>query len=152
MRRPSSAYPKLPKPMWRGEGNIDGKTILIGPDEGLGDTIQFIRYVPMLAERGARVTLVVQDALYPLLCDLPGVSQCLPTSVTLPAFDFDLHCPISSLPFAFGTRLDTIPSAASYLPALPADSRAKLAGSAGRPRQAACRPGLVRQSETRQRS
>ena len=47
--------------MWLGAEDLDGKTILVAADEGLGDTIQFVRYVPMLAERGARVLLVVQD-------------------------------------------------------------------------------------------
>jgi tetratricopeptide (TPR) repeat protein len=111
----SAEYPKFSQPKWLGKEPIDGKTILVRFDEGLGDTIQFARYVPMLAARGARVILVVQDALYPLLSGLPGVSACLPSSAgTLPAFD--MHCPIMSLPLAFGTRLETIPPAA-YLPA-----------------------------------
>jgi Tetratricopeptide repeat/Glycosyltransferase family 9 (heptosyltransferase) len=115
------AYPKFPQPRWLGEEAIEGKTILVGADEGLGDTIQFVRYVPMLAERGARVILVVQDSLQSLLSGLPGATQCLPRSVgALP--DFDLHSPICSLPLAFGTRLDTIPSATSYLPR-PAEAR-----------------------------
>jgi hypothetical protein len=69
----------------------------------------------MLAERGAHVVLAVQSPLHQLLSGLPGVSQCIPTSAlnALPAFE--MHCPISSLPLAFGTRLDTIPSATSYL-------------------------------------
>jgi tetratricopeptide (TPR) repeat protein len=119
LRLPSATYPKFPQPMWLGEASIEGKTILICADEGLGDTIHFVRYVPMLTERGARVVLAVQNPLHHLLSDLPGVSQCIPTSAlgTLPAFD--MHCPISSLPLAFGTRLDTIPSATSYLPLPP---------------------------------
>jgi tetratricopeptide (TPR) repeat protein len=109
------AYPKFSQPMWLGGEAIEGKTILVSADEGLGDTIQFGRYVAMLAERGARVVLVVQDPLRLLLSDLPGVTQCLPGSAgALPAFD--LHCPIGSLPLAFATRLETIPSATSYLP------------------------------------
>ena len=73
----------------------------------------------MVAARGARVVLVVQDPLLPLLSGLPGVSECLPSSAaTLPPFD--LQCPIMSLPLAFGTRLETIPSA-TYLPALAAE-------------------------------
>jgi tetratricopeptide (TPR) repeat protein len=116
----SAVYPKLSEPMWLGKESIDGKTIVLCADEGLGDTIQFVRYVPMLVERGARVILVVQDALHPLLSALSGVSQCLPTATAWPAFD--MHCPIGSLPLAFGTRLDTIPSATSYLP-LPAERR-----------------------------
>ena len=108
-------YPKFSQPMWLGEGPIDGKTILIHVDEGLGDTIQFIRYVPMVAARGARVILVVERPLYPLLSGLSGIAQCLAfASGPLPAFD--MHCPIGSLPLAFRTSLDTIPSATSYLP------------------------------------
>jgi len=119
---PSASYPKIPRPMWQGTEDIKGKTILIAADEGLGDTIQFVRYVPMLAERGARVLLVVQDPLHGLLSGMDGVLQCAPVSAvsTLPAFDF--HCPISSLPLAFGTRLDTIPAAIPYLPS-PASGR-----------------------------
>jgi tetratricopeptide (TPR) repeat protein len=109
------AYPKFSEPMWLGEGSIEGRTVLVRADEGLGDTIQFARYVPMLEARGARVILVVEEALCTLLSSLPGVSQCFATSAgALPAFD--VHCPMSSLPLAFGTRLDTIPAATSYLP------------------------------------
>jgi tetratricopeptide (TPR) repeat protein len=118
--RPAS-YPKFSEPIWLGDVSVEGKTVLVQEDEGLGDTVQFVRYLPMLAARGARVILVVRDSVYPLLSGLSGVSQCFPKSVrSLPAFD--LHCPICSLPRAFGTRLDTIPSAIPYLPAL-SDSR-----------------------------
>ena len=113
-------YPKFSQPMWLGKEPIDGKTILINVDEGLGDTIQFARYIPMVVARGARVILAVQDALCPLLSDLPGVSQCLPLSTSeWPAFD--MYCSLSSLPLAFATRLETIPSRTPYLPA-PAES------------------------------
>ena len=113
-------------PRWRGEAgiasepDIAGKTILIYMDEGLGDAIQLARYVPEVTARGARVILLVLPAVYPLLSKLPGVSQCLPFSAesVLPAFD--LHCPMSGLPLAFATRLDTIPSPISYLPPPPA--------------------------------
>jgi len=104
------------KPLWRGEEPIAGRTILLHSDEGLGDTIQFSRYATLVAQRGARVILEVQDLVHPLLSAIEGVSLCLPkTGTVLP--DFDLHCPLSSLPLAFGTRLETIPSAVSYLPA-----------------------------------
>jgi hypothetical protein len=106
--------------MWRGERDIAGKTILVCADEGLGDTIQFVRYLPMLATLGARVILLPQESLYPLLLGSPGVSQCLPNMKGgLPAFDF--HCPIMSLPWAFGTTLDSIPASVSYLPLPPGD-------------------------------
>ena len=108
-------YPKFAQAMWLGDGPVEGKTVLVHQDEGLGDTIQFVRYVPMLAARGARVILVVDQALRPLLSRIDGVAQCLPIATgTLPAFD--LHCPMSSLPLAFGTRLDSVPNATSYLP------------------------------------
>jgi len=114
-------YPPFPQPKWLGEGPVEGKTVLVCSDEGLGDFIQFARYIPMLAARGARVILFVPDPLSPLLSGLPGVSECFSFSGrTLPAFD--MHCPVSSLPLAFGTRLETIPAAASYLPR-PAEAR-----------------------------
>jgi tetratricopeptide (TPR) repeat protein len=107
---------ELPQPKWLGKESIHGKTILIHTDEGLGDSIQFLRYVPMVAALGARVVLVVEDTVCPLLSGLDGVSQYVPMSAgTLPAFD--IYCPMSSLPLAFGTRLDTIPSATPYLSA-----------------------------------
>jgi tetratricopeptide (TPR) repeat protein len=117
-------YPIFSQPMWHGEEAIDGKTILVHRDEGLGDTIQYARYLPMLAARGARVILVVEKQACALLSGLSGVVQCLPLPAnSLPSFDF--HCPMSNLPSAFGTRLDTIPSATSYLPP-PAESRVQV--------------------------
>lgn len=118
--RPESAPAPRQHP-WTGQEDVNGKTILIFPDEGFGDTIQFARYIPMLAARGAQVVLIVDEALRPLLSGLPGVTQCLPKPVAaLPPFD--LHCPIGMLPLAFETRLDTIPATASYLPP-PAEAR-----------------------------
>jgi tetratricopeptide (TPR) repeat protein len=106
------------QPVWLGDSPIAGKTVLLHSDEGLGDAIHFARYVPMVAALGAKVIVEVPDALHPLLTDLPGISQCLPKSGgELPPFDF--HCPLSSLPLAFGTRLETIPAPVSYLPAPP---------------------------------
>jgi tetratricopeptide (TPR) repeat protein len=117
----TAGYPKFPQPIWLGEENIEGKTILVCADEGLGDTIQFVRYAPMLTALGARVILLPQQSLYPLLSGLPGVSQCLPNlDEALPAFD--VHCPIMSLPLAFRTTLETIPAPTSYLPT-PAEDR-----------------------------
>jgi tetratricopeptide (TPR) repeat protein len=107
-------YPQFSQPMWLGQQAVSGKTLLVHVDEGLGDTIQFVRYVPMLAARGARIILAVERPLVSLLRGFPGVSQCLAFSDPLPAFD--MHCPIGSLPLAFKTRLDSIPAEASYLP------------------------------------
>jgi hypothetical protein len=117
----TAAYPRFPQPMWLGAENIEGKTILVCADEGLGDTIQFVRYAPMLTALGARVILLPQESLYPLLSGLTGVAQCLPNlDRGLPAFD--VHCPIMSLPLAFRTTLETIPAPTSYLPT-PAEDR-----------------------------
>jgi len=77
------------------------------------------------ARSGARTILVVNDPLCPLLSGVSGVSQCLPKSIqSLPAFD--LHCPVTNLPLALATRLDTIPSDMPYLPR-PAEARAPIA-------------------------
>jgi tetratricopeptide (TPR) repeat protein len=136
-------YPNFAQPMWGGQQDVEGKTVLLYADEGNGDTLQFVRYAPMLAARGARVILAVQEALQPLLTGLSGVSLCIPRSSPLPPFD--LHCPICSLPFAFGTRLETIPSATPYLPS-PAQVRLqsweqRLRERLGPDRK--CRVGLV---------
>jgi Flp pilus assembly protein TadD len=112
-----AGYPITDTPMWLGKDPIAGKTIVVCQTEGLGDGIHFVRYVPMLAARGARVILVVDGQLYPLLRGLTGVSQCLVKSAQTVVPPFDFHIAIDSLPLAFGTRLDTIPAAKSYLPA-----------------------------------
>jgi tetratricopeptide (TPR) repeat protein len=108
-------------PMWLGEPPIAGKTIVVWQDEGLGDAIQFARYVPMLAARGARVVLLVDKPLHPLLSALTGVWQCIAKSPDQVVPPFDLHIAIDSLPLAFGTTLDTIPAERAYLPALDPD-------------------------------
>ena len=114
-------YPRFPQPMWLGEEPLEGKTIVVCADEGMGDTIQFVRYAPMLAALGARVILLSQEPLVPLLSGMPGVSQCLP-KLEGASTAFDFHCPICSLPFAFRTPLDSIPAEIPYLPR-PAQAR-----------------------------
>ncbi|MGJ4946964.1 tetratricopeptide repeat protein [Bradyrhizobium sp. HKCCYLS20291] len=116
----SPEYPRFVQPKWLGKEDIAGKTILIEEDEGFGDNIQFARYLPMVAARGAKVILVVREALRPLMAGVQGVSQCLTFAPDLQRPAFDMHCPIMSLPLAFGTTLDSIPPA-NYLPPLPAD-------------------------------
>jgi tetratricopeptide (TPR) repeat protein len=111
--------PNFIQSQWLGDRSIDGKTILLFADEGIGDCFQFARYVPMVSELGAKVILAVQEPAVSLLSRMPGVAECIPKSATfLPAFD--LHCSISSLPLAFGTKLDGIPATVPYLPAPPA--------------------------------
>ena len=84
-----------------------GKAILLHSEQGFGDTIQFCRYVPLVAERGARVIFEVPRPLRELMSTLTGVSKSYPAAILLP--DFDTHCPLLSLPLAFGTQLETIP-------------------------------------------
>ncbi|HEY0224506.1 MAG TPA: tetratricopeptide repeat protein [Pseudolabrys sp.] len=111
-RRAGASIRGFTQPLWRGE-DLRGKTILLHAEQGFGDTIQFARYVPMVAARGARVILEVPDAVMPLLASLDGVGALIGRGVALPAFD--LHCPLLSLPLAFGTTLATIPGTVPYL-------------------------------------
>ena len=100
------------QPQWRGEP-LNGRTILVHSEQGFGDTLQFVRYAPLLAQRGAKVVLECQPALARLLAGVDGVSQVIPRGQALPAFD--THCPTMSLPFAFGTTIATIPASVPYI-------------------------------------
>ncbi|MBN8871756.1 MAG: tetratricopeptide repeat protein [Rhodospirillales bacterium] len=99
-------------PAWDGTP-LAGRTILLHAEQGLGDTLQFVRYAPLVAARGGRVLLEVQPPLRRLLGTMRGVAAVYARGDTLPPFD--LHCPLLSLPRAFGTRRDTIPSEVPYL-------------------------------------
>jgi tetratricopeptide (TPR) repeat protein len=104
----------FPVPLWLGEQPLAGKTILLHAEQGFGDTIQFVRYAPMLARQGARVICEVQAKLQPLLSQLEGI-EVIASGQPLPTFD--LHCPLMSLPLALRTSLETIPAAVPYLSA-----------------------------------
>ena len=103
------------RPLWLGEFPLARKTILLHAEQGLGDSIQFARYVPLLAQSGARVILEVQPELKTLLGGLAGVTSCHARGEALPAYD--VHCPLGSLPLAFKTTQATIPAAIPYLQA-----------------------------------
>jgi tetratricopeptide (TPR) repeat protein len=107
-------------PLWLGAEPIRGKTLFLHSDQGLGDALQFCRYVPLVAAMGARVILGIQEPLRELVSQLGGVSNVVTTVKDLP--DFDYHCPLGSLPLAFDTTLETIPSVTPYISA---GSRAK---------------------------
>ncbi len=96
----------FPQPLWTGAQALDGKTILLHADEGFGDAIFYSRYVPLLAARGARVIIEAETPLHPLMAGLAGVSRCVAPADPVA---FDLHCPLSSLPLAFATRVTKIP-------------------------------------------
>ncbi len=127
--------PAYTTPPWRG-GNVRvGQTMLVHAEQGLGDTLHFVRYLPLLRQRGLRVTLLAQKPLVPLLA--PLADAVLPQgSPADPPPPHDLRCPLLSLPFAFGTRLATLPATIPYLAADPARVAAWNArlGPAGRPR------------------
>jgi tetratricopeptide (TPR) repeat protein len=103
------------RPLWLGEFLLARKTILIHSEQGLGDCIQFARYIPMLARAGANVVLEVQPELKSLLSRLAGVSQVFARGEALP--NFDVQCPVGSLPLAHKTELASIPSDIPYLTA-----------------------------------
>jgi tetratricopeptide (TPR) repeat protein len=101
------------QPLWLGDLSLEGKTILLHAEQGLGDTLQFCRYAAMVAKLGARVLLEVQPELMRLLSKLEGVAELIEQGQPLPPFD--CHCPLLSLPLAFRTSVETIPSATPYL-------------------------------------
>lgn len=98
---------------WRGEPGIEAKTILLQAEQGLGDTLQYVRYVPLVAQRGACVVLRVQPRLGKLLAGMPGADTVI-TSDDYPP-DVDLFCPLMSLPLAFSTTVATVPAKVPYL-------------------------------------
>jgi len=103
-------------PRWDGNAGLEGKTLLVHAEQGLGDTIQFARYMPLLVEKGARVVFEVMPQLAALLRG-PQL-QSVPRGEALPPVDY--HCPLLSLPLAFDTQLDSIPNKVPYLFAEPA--------------------------------
>jgi tetratricopeptide (TPR) repeat protein len=100
-------------PRWSGREPLAGKHILLHAEQGFGDTLQFCRYVHRVAELGAHVILEVQPALKRLLGSLAGVGTLIAEGEPWPRFDY--HCPLLSLPLAFGTTLATIPASRAYL-------------------------------------
>jgi tetratricopeptide (TPR) repeat protein len=104
---------KFSQPLWLGDAPLTGKTLLLYGEQGFGDTVQFCRYAPMAAALGAKVILEVPAALLALVSTLRGDFTFVAAGRPLP--DFDLQCPMMSLPLAFKTELDTIPADIPYL-------------------------------------
>ncbi|HEX4066335.1 MAG TPA: tetratricopeptide repeat protein [Acidobacteriaceae bacterium] len=100
------------KPIWCGEP-LNGARILLHSEQGLGDAIQFLRYIPLVHAAGGTVILNVPRALGRLAASLPGVDTLTVEDESLPPFDW--HCPLMSLPLAFKTSLDSIPNRVPYL-------------------------------------
>jgi Flp pilus assembly protein TadD len=110
--------PSFPQPCWDGSA-LQGRTILLYAEQGLGDTIQFARYAPLVKERGGRVVLQCQPSLLTLLSTCPGIDFLVAHEV----YAFDVQAPLLSLPGIFNTTLETIPARVPYLAADPEQVR-----------------------------
>ena len=108
------AIPAFRQPLWDGSP-LGGRSILLYADHGLGDTIHFIRYAPMVKARQCRVIVACRQPLARILATCPGVDHVVVEGETLP--DFEVYAPIMSLPRIFGTTLSTIPAVVPYLTA-----------------------------------
>jgi len=115
-RRSGMPAPQSRKgPLWLGDYALARKTVLLHAEQGLGDTIQFARYVPLLAATGTKIVLEVQSELTALLARLDGGAQIIARGETPPPFD--VHCPLGSLPLALRTEPDSVPAQIPYLSA-----------------------------------
>ena len=120
-----------PQPLWDGS-SLEGRTILLAAEQGLGDTLQFIRYAPLVRQRGATVLAEVQKPLRQLLAGLAGVDRLLVQGEATP--DFETYAPLLSLPRLLGTTLANVPADVPYLQAdesLVARWRAEIASLPG---------------------
>ena len=104
---PSSSYPR-----WIGS-SLHGRTILLFPEQGLGDTLQFIRYAPLVQQKGAVVTVQCQAPLFRLLSTCAGIDRLTVAGSVVDSVDF--QAPLLSLPRIFSTTLPTIPAQLPYL-------------------------------------
>ncbi len=102
-----------PEPAWQGEPDIAGKTIPLHAEQGHGDAIQFIRYVPHVVARGATVLLQAPVGLTALFAGIDGVRAVFAPNEVLPPFD--RQCSLMSLPYAFRDEVDRIPAVVPYL-------------------------------------
>jgi tetratricopeptide (TPR) repeat protein len=100
-------------PLWLGKESLAGKTILLHAEQGFGDTLQFVRYAPLVARQGATVLLEVQPELKPLLVRTEGAAQVFARGEALPPFD--LHCPLMSLALALRTVITNVPADVPYV-------------------------------------
>ena len=98
---------------WRGEKEIFGKRLLIHSEQGLGDSLQFVRYLPMVVDLGAEVSFLVEKPLLSLFKSMNLPVTLVAKGDALPSFD--AYCPLMSLPYVFKTTLETIPAAVPYL-------------------------------------
>lgn len=101
------------QPLWLGDEDLTGKTILLHSEQGLGDSIQFCRYIKFFENMECRVLLEIERPLMTLIQSLLQEERIFEKGSRLPKFDY--HCPLMSLPYAFGTTIDSIPFHGPYL-------------------------------------
>jgi tetratricopeptide (TPR) repeat protein len=141
------------QPLWRGEP-ADGKTLFLWTEQGMGDAIHFVRYAPLAAQRGWRVILETPEALRRLFAGIAARDGVTLLAQGDPPLRFDAHCPLLSLPRAFGTTAQSIPAHVPYLyadPNLAAVWRDRLDGP-GRTRIGIVWHGKPSQARNRSRS
>lgn len=140
------------EPLWLGEAGIQGKTLLLHADQGLGDSLLMARYAPLVEAQGAKVVLEVQPPLVRLMESLSPTIEVVAREAPLPRFD--AHSPLGSLPLAFRTTVDTIPSPGAYLRPTDADVQrwSERLGAKSRPRIGIAWSGNPRQKRDRYRS
>jgi|GEM_PF-676870 tetratricopeptide (TPR) repeat protein/SAM-dependent methyltransferase len=107
---------KFPVPQWDGSP-LNGKRILLYSEQGMGDTIHFIRYVSSVKRLGGKIIVQCEKELIKLFSRIPEIGLLISKEQVPPAFD--VHCPLLSLPYLFGTTADTIPANLPYLSASP---------------------------------
>ena len=127
--KPGLAARQFVQKLWLGDENISGKTILIHSEQGFGDTIQFYRYISKLTSLGCNIIFETQAPLVSLINAQKNNYRVISRGDTLP--DFDVHCPLLSLPLVFKTTLKTIPASIPYL-LLPAEKLESWQNSLGR--------------------
>lgn len=126
------------QPVWLGDVSLEGKTILLHNEQGLGDLIQFCRYVPLLARRGARVIMEAPRQMMDLFRSLDGAVELVPRGDPLPSFD--MHCSVLSLPLALRMTSEAMPAAHGYLQC---DPKRRLDWERRLGPKSVCRVGLV---------
>jgi hypothetical protein len=124
-----------PEKYWQGD-DLGSKTLLLWTEQGLGDSLMMLRYLPLVRARGAGAVIVLcEQPLVSMAANLPGVDEVVLKPGKVDPSRFDRHCSMMSLPYLLGTRLETIPNQVPYL-AIPADAKAMWAA------RLASRPGL----------
>lgn len=119
------AVPRIQRQVWRG-APLEGRRVLIRCYHGLGDTLQFIRYAPRVAEIAREVTVLSQPELLPLLARMPGIDRLVPLAEPEPQLEHEVDVEVMELPYVFRDTVDTIPGSVPYL-----DAGAPPRGAAG---------------------